>query len=80
MSVLHPGLFRPLSGVIPGTSVVLRRISAGRDLSARLFAMGFVPGTTVEVRRNERHGPLLVAVKGDRIMLGRGMADKMMVE
>ena len=80
MKAAHPGLFRPLSGVIPGTSVVLRRISAGRDLSARLFAMGFVPGTTVEVRRNERHGPLLVAVKGDRIMLGRGMADKLMVE
>lgn len=80
MKTLHPSLFRPLSAVMSGTCVVLRRIRAGRDLSTRLSAMGFVPGTAVEVRHNERRGPLLVVVKGDRIMLGRGMADQMMVE
>lgn len=80
MKALSPGFFRPLSGVGSGTSVVLRRIRGGQDLLNRLLALGFVPGATVEVRHNERSGPLLVAVKGDRIMLGRGMAEKMMVE
>ena len=40
------------------------------------LALGFVPGETVEVCRNAAHGPLLVGVKGSRVMLGRGMAEK----
>ena len=77
---MHDCLRRPLSTVRAGTAVVLRRIRAGRELEARLLAMGFVPGETVEVCRNPAHGPLLVGIKGSRVMLGRGMAEKMAVE
>lgn len=73
-------LYRPLSAVRSGTSVVLRRIRAGRDLEARLTAMGFVAGETVRVCRNAAHGPLVVSVKGSRVMLGRGMAERVVVE
>ena len=77
---MHDRLHRPLSSVRAGSSVVLRRIRAGQELEARLLAMGFVPGERLEVCRNHPHGPLLVGVKGSRVMLGRGMADKMAVE
>ncbi len=77
---MHDSLHRPLSMVTAGTSVVLRRVRAGRDLETRLTAMGFVPGETLHVRSNTRPGPLVVTVKGSRVMLGRGMADKIMVE
>jgi Fe2+ transport system protein FeoA len=77
---MHDRLHRPLSSVSAGSSVLLRRIRAGRDLAARLSALGFVPGATVDVHRNSPHGPLVVQVKGSRLMLGRGMADKIAVE
>jgi Fe2+ transport system protein FeoA len=77
---MHDRLQRPLSTVLAGTSVVLRRIRAGQELESRLLAMGFVPGETVTVCRNAAHGPLVVGVKGSRIMLGRGMAEKIAVD
>ena len=76
---MHDRMHRPLSAVRPGSRVVLRRIRAGAELESRLLAMGFVPGETVEVCRNMAHGPLLVGIKGSRVMLGRGMAEKMAV-
>jgi Fe2+ transport system protein FeoA len=42
--------------------------------------MGFVPGVTVDVLRNDGGGPVVVVLKGVRVMLGRGMANKMSVE
>lgn len=77
---MYAPLHRPLSTVSAGRSVLLRRIRAGQDMEARLSALGFVPGATVEVHRNGCHGPLVVQVKGSRVMLGRGMAEKIAVE
>jgi Fe2+ transport system protein FeoA len=42
--------------------------------------MGFVPGVTIDVHQNDRRGPVIVGLKGGRVMLGRSMADKMAVE
>ena len=77
---MHDCLHRPLSTVRAGASVVLRRIRAGREMEARLLALGFVPGERVEICRNPAQGPLLVGVKGSRVMLGRGLAEKIAVE
>ena len=41
--------------------------------------MGLRPGVAVTVVHNRGRGPFLVAVQGTRIMLGRGMADKVLV-
>ncbi len=42
--------------------------------------MGLVPGVEIEVVSNAFHGPFVVSVKGSRMMLGRGMAWKILVE
>jgi ferrous iron transport protein A len=70
----------PLSVVAAGRSVVLRRVNAGRGLTSRLAAMGFFPGLEVHVHRNDRNGPVVLGVAGSRVMLGRGMAEKIYVE
>jgi len=70
----------PLGLVASGRSVILRRVRAGRDLAARLAAMGMIPGTEIYVHRNDRQGPVLVGVQGARFMLGRGMVEKISVE
>ncbi len=77
---MHDRLQRPLSTVSAGHSVRLRRIQAGQELEARLSALGFVPGAVVKVHRNGCHGPLVVQIKGSRLMLGRGMADQIAVD
>lgn len=77
---MHDRLHRPLSTVAPGHTVRLRRIRAGRDLETHLSALGFVPGVPIAVHRNCTCGPLVVQVKGSRLVLGRGMAEKIAVE
>jgi len=54
------------------------RIEAGRGLVGRLTALGLVPGTPVEVV-SANGGPLLLSVLGSRLILGRGMAAKVLV-
>jgi Fe2+ transport system protein FeoA len=54
-------------------------VEAGGDLQSRLAAMGLVPGVEIEVIQNFMQGPFLIEVKGSRIILGRGMAQKIRV-
>ena len=70
----------PLAMVQAGRRVRLVAVNAGRGLQARLAAMGFVPGGEFEILRNELGGPLVVVVKDSRIVLGRGMAHKVLVQ
>ncbi|HUW84508.1 MAG TPA: FeoA family protein [Phycisphaerae bacterium] len=68
-----------LSMVQPGRKVRLVTVQAGRGLKARLAEMGLVPGVELEVINRNSAGPLIVVVKQSRIMLGRGMAHRIVV-
>jgi ferrous iron transport protein A len=41
--------------------------------------MGILPGENIEIVRNDNVGPLIISVKGNRLILGRGMAQKIYV-
>jgi Fe2+ transport system protein FeoA len=69
----------PLSMARAGQRVRLVGVNAGRGLQGRLAAMGLVPGEEIEVVRSDVAGPIVVSVKGSRLVLGRGMALKMEV-
>jgi len=62
-----------------GQRAVLVSVNAGFGLQSRLTAMGLVPGKEIEVVANPGCGPFVVAVEDTRIMLGRGMAHKIIV-
>ena len=64
----------------PGERATFLGVLAGRQLSGRLIALGFTPGTEVEIMQNYRRGPLLVVVRGTFVALGRGEAGKVLVE
>lgn len=66
--------------VKPGSKVRLLTIRAGRELKARLAALGFMPGVQIEVLSNGWCGPCIVAINRSRIVLGRGMAQKIEVK
>jgi len=70
---------RPLSMVGVGETVKVAGIEAGRGLNSRLAAMGLVRNAEITVVSNAHPGPFVVAVKESKVMLGRGMAHKIMV-
>jgi len=70
----------PLTMIREGKKAVLLSIEGGRQLRSRLAALGLMPGTELEVIRNSGQGPFVVAVKGSRIVIGRGMAARIAVE
>jgi len=69
-----------LSKVGHGSEVKLIEIDAGSGLKGRLAAMGLLPGVEFTVIKNGHPGPFVVKAKGTRMVLGRGMAQKITVE
>jgi len=77
---MNPALCMPLSTVRSGRTVLLRRMTAGCEMTARLAAMGLTPGVSVHVYRNDRNGPVVLGLHGGRVMLGRRMAERVSVQ
>ena len=71
---------RLLSTAKAGEIVRLIRINAGRGLNSRLAAMGLVAGTELRVVSNGHPGPFVLIVKEAKVVLGRGVAQKIWVE
>lgn len=69
----------PLTNVEQGKRVYIIGLNAGQRMQGRLAAMGLVPGEQIEVIASSVWGPIIVAVKGSRVILGHGMAQKVMV-
>ncbi|AEA33826.1 FeoA family protein [Hippea maritima] len=55
-------------------------IAGGDNAKQRLFAMGIHPNAILQVEINRNTGPLIISVGKIRIGIGRGMANKVMVE
>ncbi len=70
---------KPLSKVQAGQTVRVVRIDAGAGANARLASMGLVPRAEISMISNGHPGPMVVSVKGAKMMLGRGMAHKILV-
>ncbi|MBN1393382.1 MAG: ferrous iron transport protein A [Sedimentisphaerales bacterium] len=70
---------KPLSKVGSGKKVKLVSIDAGRGLNSRLASMGLVPNVEITVINNGHPGPFIISVKNCKMMLGKGMARKIMV-
>ena len=69
----------PLKMTSQGDTVQLVNIRGGVRLQHRLAEMGLTPGMEFEIVANNRGGPCVVLVKGTRMMIGRGMIDKIFV-
>ena len=76
---MEPKQAKPLSTVRSGEKVRLVAIDAGRGLNSRLVSMGLVPNVQITVVNNGHPGPFVINVRNSKMMLGRGMAHKIMV-
>ncbi len=71
---------KSLSCVKRGATVNIRNIEKCSKHKRHLEEMGFIPGTAVSVCRCCNKGPLVVAVRGGKIILGQEMARDILVE
>jgi len=70
----------PLAMLGRGQSAVVLGVQGGRGIVRRLTDMGLTPGAQVTVISHAGSaGPVIVAVLGTKLMLGRGIAHKVMV-
>ncbi len=69
---------KPLSMMTPGRDSTVINVAGGDCVTQRLMEMGIRKGVNVKVLQNDR-GPLIIAVGEIRMILGRGMAHKVLV-
>jgi DtxR family Mn-dependent transcriptional regulator len=79
----------PLTALRDGETGIITSIKAGYGrghgcgwgFEKRLEDMGLTPGVKVTVMKSAPfHGPLEILVRGTRLALGRGMAERILVE
>lgn len=56
----------------------VEKILAGSAATKRLYEMGFNTGARIKVLKNDS-GPIIVCLGNNKIALGRGLAEKMLI-
>lgn len=69
----------PLMMATKGQQVTLVEIRGGAGITHRLAEMGLIPGARLRVISRGAPGPCIVGVKDSRLMIGRGMMDRVYV-
>ncbi len=69
-----------LSGVRTGGRGIVRGLRGGRAFCSRAANLGFTAGAQVHVIQNYGSGPMIVAVRGTRVALGREEAQNVLVD
>ena len=69
----------PLTMFSAGKTVKLAAITGGGGLRRRLNDMGLKEGDTFKILHSHRYGPCIISFGGTRLVLGRGMAEKILV-
>jgi len=62
-----------------GEQGLVRALHGGRHFVGRLAALGFTPGAQLTMVRNNGFGPVIIAVRGSQVALGRGQAQRVLI-
>ena len=74
-------LIKCLSECDLGTELIVRGVNAGRGAKMRLAHLGIVPGVKIIKKKSAPfRGPINIIVKGTSLVLGRGLASKILVD
>lgn len=69
---------RTLKSVRAGGNAFVVAVAAGTRARTRLESMGIIPGVEIDVVANG-NGPMIVSVGEGRVMVERGIAEKVIV-
>jgi Fur family transcriptional regulator, ferric uptake regulator len=70
----------PLSEAPVGERLIVARLDGGPMARARLMSMGLLMGDEIDVITNSGQGQLVIGLDYKRIVLGRGLARKLLVQ
>lgn len=74
-------LIKCLTDCEKGEEVVVLRVNAGRNAKTRLANLGVVPGVKIKkTKKAPFNGPVEIIVKGSSLVIGRGLASKVIVK
>jgi ferrous iron transport protein A len=71
-------LTKSLTKLNSGESCRIQKINAGMNATRRLYEMGLNTGSNIKVVKNDI-GPVIVSIYGNKIAVGRGLAEKIIV-
>ncbi|MFX1237125.1 MAG: ferrous iron transport protein A [Promethearchaeota archaeon] len=64
-----------------GEEIIVSRVNAGQKAKNRLANLGIIPGAKILKKKTAPFkGPVEIIVKGTSLVLGRGLASKIMVK
>ena len=61
------------------TNLKVLSIEGGRGLKDKLIEMGLVPGEIIQKVEAQSEGPVIITVKGTKLVIGKGQANKVIV-
>ena len=70
----------PLAEIHADEKVRIVRLGGGHYLQSRLIGMGLVPGVEASITSNAFSGPVVLRLNASRVVLGRGVLDRIFVE
>jgi Fur family transcriptional regulator, ferric uptake regulator len=70
----------PLDMAKPGERLIIEDITGGDSARMRLMTMGLRQGDEIEVITNNGQGQVVIALEFQRLALGRGLAQKILVQ
>ena len=74
-------LIKCLTECEEGEETFIKSVRCGHKAKRRLANLGLVPGTKIKKRKAAPfRGPLKIKVKGTILVIGRGLASKILVE
>ena len=65
----------PLSSYDEGDTIVIAKVNGGVKKTNNLAELGIFEKMKIRIVRKQKHGPLILDVKGSRLSIGRKMAD-----
>lgn len=69
-----------LTNIKSGKTVELISIEGGFCMEKRLSELGLLPGEKINILSNFGVGHIMIIVKGSKLALGRGLAEKLLVK
>jgi len=69
-----------LTTIAPGQEVTLVSIEGGPGLKTRLAEMGLKEGMRIKILHSHRPGPCVILAGETRLVIGRGMAHRVLVK
>ena len=70
----------PLTALGSGKAGIILDFIGGAHFRQKLFNLGLLPGMRFTVEQGGGGAPFLIHAAGTRVMIGRGMAEKIMVK